>query len=153
MTPCYYVMPFFVFVTVFPLKSTLFNISFATQHFFGGWAWNNFFPFFNSQLVCVIWNQCLLGSIGNFPDSSVGKMFASNAGDPSLIPELGRSPGEGIGYPLECSGLENSMNCMVHGVAKSRKRLSDFHFTLLQAAYTWVFFYSPLLTLSFGWRF
>ena len=54
MTPCYYVMPFFVFVTVFPLKSILFNISFTTQHFFGGWAWNNFFPFFNSQLVCVI---------------------------------------------------------------------------------------------------
>ena len=36
-----------------------------------------------------------------FPDSSVGKEFACNAGDPGLIPECGRSPGEGIGYPLQ----------------------------------------------------
>ena len=45
-----------------------------------------------------------------FPDSSVGKEFACNAGDHSLIPGLGRSPGEGKGYPLQCSGLENSMD-------------------------------------------
>ena len=45
------------------------------------------------------------------------------------IPGLGRSPGEGKGYPLQCSGLENSMACIVVcGVAKSRTRLSDFHF-------------------------
>ena len=44
-----------------------------------------------------------------FPDSSVGKESACNAGDPSLIPGLGRSPEEGIGYPLQYSGLENSM--------------------------------------------
>ena len=43
-----------------------------------------------------------------------------NAGDPSLTPGLGRSPGEGIGYQLQYSGLENSMDCVVHGVAKSR---------------------------------
>ena len=43
-------------------------------------------------------------------------------------PGLGRSPGEGKGYPLQYSGLENSMNCIVHWVAKSRTRLSDFHF-------------------------
>ena len=42
-----------------------------------------------------------------------------NAGDLVLIPGLGRSPGEGKGYPLQHSGLENSMDCMVHGVAKS----------------------------------
>ena len=54
-----------------------------------------------------------------FPDSS-GKESTCNAGDPGLIPGLGRSPGEGIGYPLQYSGL-------VHGVAKSRTRLSDFH--------------------------
>ena len=45
-------------------------------------------------------------------------------------PELGRSPGEGNGYPLQYSGLENSMDCIVHGVAKSRTPLSDFHFRL-----------------------
>ena len=55
------------------------------------------------------------------------KESACNAGDLGLIPWLGRSPGEGIGYPLQYSGLENSMDCIVHGVAKSRKRLSDFH--------------------------
>ena len=38
-----------------------------------------------------------------FPDNSVGKKSACNAGDPSLIPVLGRSPGEGIGYPLQYS--------------------------------------------------
>ena len=40
-------------------------------------------------------------------------------------------PGEGKGYPLQYSGLENSMDCIVHGVTKSRTRLSDFHFTSL----------------------
>ena len=103
-----------------------------------------------------------------FPHSSVGKESACNAGDPSLIPGIGRSAGEGIGYPLQYSwvslvaqlvknpsamwetwvqslgredylgerkgyplqysGLENSMDCMVHGVAKSWTWLSDLHF-------------------------
>ena len=44
-----------------------------------------------------------------------------------MIPGLGRSPGEGKGYPLQYSGLENSMDCIVLGVAKSWKRLSNFH--------------------------
>ena len=44
------------------------------------------------------------------------------------IPGLGRSPGEGKGYPLQYFGLENSMDCIVHGVTKSRTQLSDFHF-------------------------
>ena len=66
-----------------------------------------------------------------FPDSSVGKESACNEGDPSLIPGLGRSAGEGIGYPLQYSGLENSMDCIVHEIAKSQTRLSDFHFLSL----------------------
>ena len=45
-----------------------------------------------------------------------------------MIPGLGRSPGEGKGYPLWHSGLENSMDCIVQGVAKSQTRLSEFHF-------------------------
>ena len=44
-----------------------------------------------------------------------------------MIPGLGRSPGEGQGYPLQYSGLENSMDCTVHEMAKSRTQLSDFH--------------------------
>ena len=61
------------------------------------------------------------------PGSSVGKEPACSAGDPGLIPGLGRSTGDGIGYPLQYSGLENSVDCIVHGVAKRRTRLSDFH--------------------------
>ena len=52
-------------------------------------------------------------------------------GDLRLIPGLGRSPGEGKDYPLQYSGLENSVDCIVHGVAKSRTRLSNFHLTSL----------------------
>ena len=104
---------------------------------------------------------------GGFADSSAGKESACNVGDPSLIPGLGRSPGEGIGYPLQCSwaslvaqlvknppamretwvrslgwedplekGKANHSSLLtrkiprtVHGVAKSRTRLGDFHFT------------------------
>ena len=54
----------------------------------------------------------------DFPDSSVGKESACNAGDTSSIPGLGRFPGEGIGYQLQYSGLKNSMECIVHGVTK-----------------------------------
>ena len=55
-----------------------------------------------------------------FPCGSAGKESACNAGDLDLIPGWGRSPGEGKGYPLQCSGLENSVDCIVCGVAKSR---------------------------------
>ena len=65
----------------------------------------------------------------DFPDSSAGKEFTCNARDPSSIPGSGRSTGEGIGYPLQYSGLENSMDCIVHGVTKSPTGLSNFHFS------------------------
>ena len=54
-----------------------------------------------------------------FPGSSDGKESARNAGDLGSIPGLGRSPAEGKGDPLQYSGLEISMNCVVHGAAKS----------------------------------
>ena len=63
-----------------------------------------------------------------FPCGSPGKESASNLGDLGLIHVLGRSPGEGKDYPLQNSGLENSMNCIVHGVPKSWTLLSEFHF-------------------------
>ena len=63
-----------------------------------------------------------------FPCGSTGKESTRNAGDLGLIPGLARSPGEGKGYPLQYSGLDNSMDCVVHGVAKSWTQLSDFHF-------------------------
>ena len=62
-------------------------------------------------------------------DSSVGRETTYNAGDPDSSPGLGRSPGEGKGYPQQYSGLENSMDCIVYGATKSRTQLNDFHFT------------------------
>ena len=55
-----------------------------------------------------------------FPGGSAGKESTYNAGDLGLIPGLERSPGEGNDYPLQYFGLENSMDCVGHGVAKSR---------------------------------
>ena len=64
---------------------------------------------------------------------SAGKESACNVEDLGSIPGLGRSPGEGKGFPLQYSGLENSMNCIDHGVTKSQTQLSDFHFTSLES--------------------
>ena len=58
---------------------------------------------------------------------SAGKESTCNAGDLDLIPGLRISPGEGKGYPLQYSGLENSMDCIVHGVASSWKQLGKLH--------------------------
>ena len=65
-----------------------------------------------------------------FPGGLAGKESACNAGDLSSILGLGRSPGEGNGYTLQYSSLENSMDT-VHGVTKSRTQLSDVHFTFV----------------------
>ena len=87
--------------------------------------------------VCVFVHMCVysinMGDyfMAGFSCGSSGKESACNFGDLGLIPGLGRSPGEGRGYPLQYSGLENSMDCIVHGVAKSWTRLSDFHFLSL----------------------
>ena len=70
-----------------------------------------------------------------FPCGSAGKESTCSTGDLGLIPGLGRSPGEGKGYPLQYSDLENSMDCIVHGVTKSRTQLSDFHFCTCQGCY------------------
>ena len=64
----------------------------------------------------------------DFSGGSDGKVSVYNAGGLDSIPGWGRSPGEGNGYLLQYSGLENSMDCKVHRVAKSRTWLSDFHF-------------------------
>ena len=101
------------------------------------WLQSYWTEFEDSDLVP---NPCVsvFGSfiILGFPDSSVGKESARNAGDPGSIPGSGRSPGEGIGYPLQYSGLENSMDSTAHGVAKSQTRLSDFHFHFHNARFS-----------------
>ena len=70
----------------------------------------NFLPL---KLLCCF--PCTKG----YPCGSAGKESTCNVEDLGLIPGLGRSPGEGKGYPLQYSGLENSMGYTVHGVAKS----------------------------------
>ena len=77
-------------------------------------------PWFNSWVGKICWRRDRLPTpvFLGFPDGSVGKESACNVGDLSSIPGLGRSPGEGKGYPLQYSGLENSMDCIVHGVSK-----------------------------------
>ena len=62
--------------------------------------------------------------------SPAGKESTCNVGDLGSIPGLGRSPGEGKGYPLQYSNLENPMDYIVHGITKSRTRPSDFHLSL-----------------------
>ena len=67
----------------------------------------------------------------------VGKESVCNVGDLGSIPGLGRAPGERKGYPLQYSGLENSMDCIDHEVTNSWTQLSDFHFrTVLLVAQT-----------------
>ena len=61
-----------------------------------------------------------------FPGGSDGKASTHNADELGSIPGLGRSLGEGNSYPLQYSGLENSMDSMFYGVTKSWTQLSDF---------------------------
>ena len=74
-----------------------------------------------------------------FPGSSAGKESTCNVGDLGSIPGLERLPGEGKGYPLQYSGLENSMDCIIHGVTKeldTTERL-PLHFTCSHKFWTW----------------
>ena len=66
------------------------------------------------------WESSYLWKKGCFTSSSAGKVSPCNVGDLGLIPGLGTSPGEGNSYPLQYSGLENSVDCTAHGVSKSQ---------------------------------
>ena len=85
---------------------------------------------FNSCVKNIRWRRDMLPTplISGFPGGSAGKESTCNEGDLGSIPGLGRSPGEGKGYPLLYSGLENSRDYTVHGVAKSQTGMSNFHF-------------------------
>ena len=79
-----------------------------------------------------IWRKEEIGK--GFPGGSDGKESAYNAGDLGLIPGSGRSPRGANSYPLQCSRLDNPIDrgarwATVHGVAKTQKRLSDWHLT------------------------
>ena len=86
---------------------------------------------FDSWLGKILWRRDRLPTpvFLGFPCGSSCKESTSKVGDLGSIPWLGRSPGKGKGYPIQYSGLENSMNCIVLGVAESWIQLSDFHFS------------------------
>ena len=69
--------------------------------------------------VCMVLCTFIADVWLGFPDGSTGKESACNVGDQGSIPGLERSPGEGKGYPVQYSGLENSMDYTVHRVTKS----------------------------------
>ena len=87
-------------------------------------AWQSMTQFNQNNIWSDIKVVNLVSSVG-FPSSSAGKEYTCNVGDLGWIPGLGRSSREGKVYPLQYSGLENSMDSIVHGVAKSQTWLSN----------------------------
>ena len=76
---------------------------------------------YNLEHMMIFLMLCIVFQVfRGLPCGSAGKESAFNAGDLGSIPGLRKSLGEGNGYPLQCSGLENSMDCIVRGVAKSQ---------------------------------
>ena len=110
---------------VWKIHRTNFSLYFLNLYLVGG----VFFECFCFPLVLLRCNKHT-----GFPGSSTSKESTCNAGDLGSIPGLGRSPGEGNGHPLQYSGLENSVDCIVHGVAKSWTWLNDFHFTFAKCS-------------------
>ena len=90
------------------------------------------------RLIYALFIKARSCLIRGFPCGSGGKESAHSAGNLGSIPGLGRFPGKEKGYPLQYSGLKNSIDCIVHGVAKSQTRLSNFHFTVCQHEVTTV---------------
>ena len=98
------------------------------------------------ECVCVCVCACMCA---HFLGSSAGKESACNAGDTGSIPGSGSSPGEGNSYPLQYSGLENSMDwgawqAAVHGVTRSQTRLSAFHIYMCVCAHHIFFIHSSV---------
>ena len=106
-------------LVVLPLGKDCFSLFFPSHY---GFRWETSY---------------LYPPLPGFPGGSEGKESACSVGELGSISGLGRSPGEGNDYPLQYSGLENSMDCIVQGVAKSQTRLSDFlfHFSLTGSGY------------------
>ena len=86
------------------------------------WHSSHSYPFLAHSIFCFHFGHM------DFPGGWGGEESACNVGDLGSIPGLGRSPGEGNGYLLQYSGLENAMDRIVHGVTKSGTWLSNFHF-------------------------
>ena len=86
-------------------------------------------PPFDSWVRKIYWrrDRLLTPVFLGFPGGSVGKKPTCNVEDLGFIPGLGRLPGEGNSYLLLHSGLENSMDCIVHGFTNNQTQLNDFH--------------------------
>ena len=106
---------------------------------FGSIFWDRswYFPLVRWCHYCWFEQHLNSKNIVIFPCGSAGEESTCNVGDLGSIPELGRSPGEGNGYPLQYSDLENSMDYIVYGVAESdtTERLSLF--SLLETKFYW----------------
>ena len=87
-------------------------------------------PWFDSWVGKIPWRRVKLPTpvVLDLPCGLAGKESTCNLGNLGSIPGLERHPGKGNSYPLQCSGLENSMDCTVHEVTKSQTQLSTFHF-------------------------
>ena len=85
---------------------------------------------YSLERLVLLYLTCILilfdDTFSGFPGGSDGKESSCNTGDLHSVPGLGRSPGEGNGFPLQYSGLENSMDCKVHDVANSRTQRATF---------------------------
>ena len=101
-------------------------------------------PFTSPSWLLSIYSKSLC-----FPCGSAGKESTCNVGDLGSIPGLGRSPGEGKGYPLQYSGLENSMDYIVHGPQRVRHDWVNFtsHFDSKSESRA---VSSPMLSISFS---
>ena len=97
-------------------------------------------------------NHITVYSEVGFPCGSAGKESTCNVGNLISIPGLGRSPGEGNSYPLHDSGLKNSMDSIVHGVAKSRTRLSNFGLPWVAQMAKHLPIMQETQVLSLGWE-
>ena len=106
------------------IYALIYNICFSLSNLVHS-VWQFLSPSMSTQMTQFC---CFLMAALGFPCGSAGKECTCNAGDLCSIPGLGRSPGEGKGYPLQYSGLENSMDYIVCGVTKSQTQLSNSHF-------------------------
>ena len=94
-------------------------------------------PWFNSWVRKILWRRDRLPIpvFLGLPCGSAGKESACIVGDLSSIPGLGRAPGEKKGYPVQYSGLENSMDCIVAESGVAESQLKDFHFQISSSFY------------------
>ena len=117
---------------VFPGKNTGVGCHFLLHHFHPTYAKATE----KKSNACRL--KIVLGVLG-FPCGSADKESTCNARDLGSLPGFGISPEEGKGYQLQYSGLENSMDCIIHRVAMNQTRLSNFHFHLVFYNRCWSF--------------